>query len=140
MRINKNLLFAFAFIIVAAIFYGYKTYNKSHKNLNEMKADYVLAPDAFLAEFEADEAAAQTKYLNKIIQLQGDLLEIQTVGNQTIWIISTGNPLSNIQCEMDGRYIQNVSDKVKTGDKVTVQGICSGKLMDIVLNQVVCIL
>lgn len=135
---NKNILFALLFIALAAIFYGYKTYNKSHKNLNEIKADYILAPDAFLAEFEANETAAQTKYQNKVIQIQGDLLEIQTVGSQTIWIISTGNPLSNIQCEMDGRYIQDVKDKVKTGDKVTVQGICSGKLMDIVLNQVVC--
>jgi len=134
---KKIILIGILIIAVAAIFYGYKTYNKEHKNLNDVKPDYTLSPVTFLAEFDADENAAQTKYLNKIIQIQGELLEIQKVGEQIIWIISTGNPLSNIQCEMDGRYIKDVEDKVKKGSTVTVQGICSGKLMDIVINQAV---
>ncbi len=135
---KRKIFIAVGFIALVVLIYGYLTYNKGHKNLNNIKPDFTLAPAALLAEFDADENAAQTKYLNKIIQLQGELVDIQKVGDQTIWIISTGNPLSNIQCEMDARFIQEVNDKVKKGTTVTVQGICSGKLMDIVINQAVC--
>ncbi len=137
---KKNLLIAVLFLALASAYYGYNLYNKSHKNLNEVKADFMVAPADLLAEFESDETAAQTKYLNKIIQITGVLLDIQKVAEKTIWIISTGDPLSNIQCEMDERYISDIQDKVKIGNKVTIQGFCSGKLMDIVLNQTVCIL
>lgn len=134
---KTKIWLAVLFIAALGIIIGYKTYNKAHKNLNELKADFIVSPDEFLAEFEADEATAQTKYLNKIIQIKGELLEKQKVGEQIIWVLSTGNPLSNIQCEMDPRYIGAVNDKIQIGAVVTVQGICSGKLMDIVLNQVV---
>jgi hypothetical protein len=134
----KNILIAIGFLVLIAILYGYLMYNKGPKNLNNISPDYTVSPAALLAEFDADENAAQTKYLNKIIQVQGELSDIQKVGEQTIWIISTGNPLSNIQCEMDGRFIKDVQDKVQKGSTVTVQGICSGKLMDIVINQAVC--
>ncbi len=137
---KKNILLGILFLFLAAAYFAYQMYNKSHKNLNEITADYILKPEIFLNEFEADETKAQTKYLNKVIQLEAQLLEIQKVGAQTIWILATGNPMSNIQCEMDERYIDNVKDKVNTGSTVTIQGICAGKLMDIVLNQAVCIL
>ena len=134
---KKNILLAILFIALAASFYGYKLYHKEHKNLNEIKPDYIVSPANLLAEFEVDETAAQTKYVNKIIQIEGKLLDIQKVGEQVIWIISTSSPLSNIQCEMDPRYIHQVNKNVVKGTKVIVQGICSGKLMDIILNQVV---
>ncbi len=137
---KKNLLIAGLFLALAAAYFGYNMYNKTHKNLNEINADFVITPQDLLAEFDTDEAAAQTKYLNKIIKLNGVLLYIQKVADKSIWLLSTGDPLSNIQCEMDPRYIADTQDKVKIGNTVTIQGICSGKLMDIILNQAVCIL
>lgn len=134
---KRNLIIAFVFIALAALFYGYRTYNKEHKNLNELRPDYIVKPETFLTEFETDENAAVAKYLNKIIETKSQLIEIQTIGNQVIWILSTGNPLSNIQCEMDSRYVNKLNEQVKTGQEVTVQGICTGKLMDIVLNQAI---
>jgi hypothetical protein len=68
---KKNLLIAGLFLALAAAYFGYNMYNKTHKNLNEINADFVITPQDLLAEFDTDEAAAQTKYLNKIIKLNG---------------------------------------------------------------------
>ncbi|HEX5626335.1 MAG TPA: hypothetical protein VFX48_09980 [Saprospiraceae bacterium] len=134
---RKYWLISLLFLALAGAYYGYRQYNKPHQDLQEVKADYSIAPEVWIQEFDADETAALNKYLNKVIEVNGEISEIQTVEGKTIWILSTGNPLSNIQCEMDPRFVGQVGP-VQTGSKVTVQGICSGKLMDVVLNQAVC--
>ncbi len=135
--LKNKIVFVILFALLAAGFVVYKMYNKPHANLNEAKADFVVNTTQLLAEFEADENAANQKYLNKIIELSAELSEVQKVEGKTIWILSTGDPLANIQCEMDPRFIKENEAGPATGTKVTVQGICSGKLMDIVLSQVV---
>jgi hypothetical protein len=134
---KRNIAIAVLIIVAAAGFYAYRMYNKGPVNVSDKKADFIVSAATLLGDFESDENAALAKYLNKIIETEGQLLDIQKVGNQTIWIVSTGSPLSNIQCEMDSRFINEVGDKVKKGMNVKIQGICSGKLMDIVLNQTV---
>jgi len=133
---NRNILIFLVLVVILGGWIGYKIYNKPHQDLTRMKPDYALTSAALLQEFEANEETAQNKFLNKIIRIEGNLSEIQQIDQKLILIIDTGNPLSNIQCEMDPRYTK--SEKVFTaGQKVTVQGICAGKLMDIVLSQVV---
>ncbi len=134
---KKTLLIAALLIFFAGGFVAYKMYNKPHADLNEVNADFKLNATEWLAEFAADENAASTKYLNKIIELTAEFAEIQKVEGKTIWILSTGDPLANVQCEMDPRFLKENETGPAPGTKVTVQGICSGKLMDIVLSQVV---
>lgn len=133
---NRNILIFLVLVVILGGWIGYKMYNKPHQDLTRMKPDYTFTSAALLQEFEANEETAQNKFLNKIIRIEGNLSDIQQIDQKLILIIDTGNPLSNIQCEMDPRYIK--AEKAFTaGQPITVQGICSGKLMDIVLNQVV---
>lgn len=129
------------FILAGLLFIGaaisYKMYNKPHKDLGSEDADFKITAAQLAAEFEMDEAAADAKFLNKIIELSGTLAAINEVEGKTIWVVDTGNPMSSIQCEMDSRFIKDVSGKIKPGDEVIVQGMCSGKLMDIILSQAV---
>ncbi len=124
-------------LLIAAGIFAYRQYNKPHKNLLNQKADFVVKPDEWIAEFDLDEVKALNKYLNKIVETEAEILSIQLIETKTLWTLKTGNEMVSIQCEMDPRFIESAMKKVKKGDRVVVQGLCSGKLMDIVLSQVV---
>lgn len=126
-------------IFCIAGFYVYSTYNKPHKNLLNQKAEFVVKPDEWILEFDTDEVKALNKYLNKIVELEAEIIDIQTIENKTLWTLKTGSEMVNIQCEMDPRFVKEALKYGKKGAQVRVQGLCSGKLMDIVLNQVVCL-
>lgn len=126
-------------IFCIAGFYVYSTYNKPHKNLLNQKAEFVVKPDEWILEFDTDEVKALNKYLNKIVEVEATLLDVQTIENKTLWTLKTGSELVNIQCEMDPRFIKDAMKHAKKGERVRIQGLCSGKLMDIVLSQVVCL-
>lgn len=134
---NRRIYFFLAAFCCIAAIVVYKMYNKPHADLTTSKADFNINAADLLLEFESNEEAAQTKYLNKIIAVTGTLTEIQQVENKTIWILDTGNPLSTIQCEMDPRFLESSKKAEVAGKVVTLQGLCSGKLMDIVMSQVV---
>lgn len=135
MQRRTYLILAALMFIGAAI--AYKMYNKPHKDLGSEEADFKITATQLATEFEMDEAAADAKFLNKIIEVSGTLSAINEVEAKTIWVLDTGNPLSSVQCEMDSRFIKDVSGKIGPGAAVVVQGMCSGKLMDIILSQAV---
>jgi len=126
-------------ILCIAGFYIYTTYNKPHKNLLNQKADFVVKPDEWIAEFDTDEVKALNKYLNKIVEVEAVLMDVQIIESKTLWTLKTGNEMVNIQCEMDPRFVNEAMKHGKKGERVKIQGLCSGKLMDILLNQVVCL-
>lgn len=134
---NRRFYFLLIALSCVAAIIIFRMYNKPHANYADIKADFSITAEALLQEFETDEERAQTKYLNKIIAVSGTLSEIQQVDNKTIWILETGNPLSVIQCEMDPRFLEKYKNAGVAGNSITVQGLCSGKLMDVVMSQVV---
>jgi hypothetical protein len=122
------------YIIVAAVLIGgliaYNMYNKSHVETKDATSDIVISPKELLDAYELDEAAADAKYLDKIIEVKGTVKAINQVDKGGSLTLDTGNDMSSIICEFES---VDAYANVKAGDQVTVKGFCSGKLMDIVL-------
>lgn len=123
----------FPFVLIAAIIIGligYFMYNKSHSETKDAPSDVVISPVDLLNAYEADESAANAKYLDKIIEIKGKVQSINEVESGGSLSLDTGNEMSAIICEFESK--ESISG-VKMGDEVVVKGFCSGKLMDIVL-------
>lgn len=122
------------YIILAAVLIGgliaYNMYNKSHVETKDATSDIVISPKELLDAYELDEAAADAKYLDKIIEVKGTVKTINQVDKGGSLTLDTGNDMSSIICEFE---TVDAYANVKVGDQVTVKGFCSGKLMDIVL-------
>lgn len=116
--------------------YAWLSYHKPHVNLENSSPDFILSVADLYEEYEADETAADAKFIGKIIEITGtiDSVDEDQKNSQKI-IMSTGDPLSEIQCEMSEKNIV----KVNNGEEITLRCICTGKLMDIVLNKCVLI-
>lgn len=92
----------------------------------------IPANDLFIA-FESDEAAANEKYLNKVIEVTGVVKEVKTneMGLPAV-ILETDDIIFGVMCEFEKT---NQERAVEVGDLVTIKGVCTGKLLDVVLNR-----
>ncbi|MBK9254885.1 MAG: hypothetical protein IPM42_05305 [Saprospiraceae bacterium] len=127
---KRNWIIAGLLIIIIGSVVGYKLYNKPHKNIEKSSADFTLTPEELLAAYEMNEDEANLIYLDKVIQISGKVKEIMNTGQTSSLMLDTGNEMAGIICEFQD--VASLSD-INVGGEVTVKGICSGKLMDIVL-------
>ena len=112
---------------------GYFMYNKPHQNMEKAEADMTLESTALFSAFEANEAEANEKYLDKVIKISGTVKEVNTDEEGNISLtLESGNELFGVICQMDNLTKQEKTD-FKIGEQVTLKGICTGMLMDVVL-------
>ncbi len=118
---------------LAAGITGYRIYNKPHKNMADQPVKAALTAQELLANYSSDAGAADAAFLGQVIEVTGRVVEQHTdeSGITTI-LLDTGDPMSNINCELDTVYDQQVT-RYNPGDQVTIRGECSGMDLDIVL-------
>ncbi|MCB0616313.1 MAG: hypothetical protein KDC75_23500, partial [Phaeodactylibacter sp.] len=81
---------------------GYFMYNKPHQNMEKAEADMTLESTALFSAFEANEAEANEKYLDKVIKISGTVKEVNTDEEGNISLtLESGNELFGVICQMD---------------------------------------
>ena len=133
-RIRRNLL-GLAAIILACFGYGFYMYKKKPADIRKEPALYQLSAASLVAEFNKDESAANSKYLDKVIAVKGKIADIKTdsAGQATVFLDS-GDLMAAVTCS----FYQDETPAAKAlrqGNEVTIKGKCTGKLMDVVLNK-----
>ncbi len=110
----------------------YKMYNKPHRDPENEKTIPVSANDLFRS-FEEDEAHANTLYLDKVLEITGNISEITANQNMTpIIVLETENMAFGVRCTMD-----NAETKVQAGETITIKGICTGYLSDVIITNAI---
>jgi len=130
----RNLLIAILALGIIGGGIGYNMYNKSHDDLNASSADFSVTPKVLFEEFETDETSANTKYLDKTIEVKGIIKSLELSTNSIY--LDTGNEMYAIKCEFENSVGLN---SYEAGSEVIIRGVCSGLLMDVVLNRCVII-
>jgi uncharacterized protein HemX len=129
---KKYLSYAILLVIIG-IGVGFYMYNKPHQNIKNSKADFKIEANQLFATFDENESEANTKYLDKIIEVKGTVREVSVdeEGNINV-MLDSESELSGVICQLD-----NLTTHKKTnfspGEKVTFKGICTGMLMDVVM-------
>jgi Tfp pilus assembly protein PilE len=121
--------------ILATIGYGFFQFNRVNKDLQGAKADMALPATTLVKEYSANEAIANKKFLNKIINVKGKIhsIERDSLANVTIFFESD-DPMSSVSCQLDKTHVDQVS-KLHVGDSISVVGMCTGFLTDVVLTR-----
>lgn len=134
---RKWWLFFIALVIISAAIYAWKEYNRKPENLMYATADAIVKAEALAAAFEADEAVANEKYLGKIIEVDGIIINVNATQSPVHIIIGNENNMHNVGISLAGSA--NNTNELKNGTPVTVRGECTGFLMDVELNNAVII-
>ena len=129
--IKIALLFVF-FLAVAGIGVALYLYNLKPKDLQKAKPDFVISAIELQKAFETDEKASSAKYINKIVEVGGEIVSVKPGEKNSLNIsLATSNDLSNINCTFPA-LLDNPD--LKKGDQITLRGECSGFLIDVELN------
>ena len=134
----KLAIVAGCIVICAAIgWFIYNMYNEPHKGVADVKPDIQTTAADLYNDFQRDETAANKKYLNKVIEVTGNVSEVQNVNGSQIILLSSTGDMGGISCQLtnDENSKRNI---VKKSTIITVKGKCSGYLMDV--NLVDCVL
>jgi hypothetical protein len=129
----KKYIKYFIAVAVAVGAFGYYYVNKPKASLTNKQPDVIISPEKLLADFNADEQQANTKYLDKIIEVSGKVSAKSTDKNKKVTIMmDTGDPMSSVTCELVPGMAEK-SSGFEEGSFIEVKGICTGMLADIVL-------
>ena len=116
------------FIIVAGfgLWKGIDLYNKKNPDLADVEADAKVVAADLIHEFEANDSAANQKYLGKVIEVSGSIKQIETdeKGYYTIILGDTVN-LSSVRCSMDTVHNSDAAH-LKEGSSAILRGNCTG--------------
>lgn len=130
MRKKRTILWgSILLVVLACVGWAWYLYDKPHESTAGVAADITIDADTLYHQYQADERAADQKYMGKVLSVAGRLTEIQHSGNSEIWILSTQPGGGGINCQLFAGT--KVDPEPKPGDPVTVKGRCTGFLMDV---------
>lgn len=120
-------------LILIAIGIGFYQFNKPKRTAAKEDAQFVLSSGDLVKAFTTDESGSNAKYLNKVIKVSGIVSNISESNTEITVYLKDPDQSSGVMCSFEkGSFDKS---KIKQGSKQFVKGICSGYLMDVVLNQ-----
>ncbi len=134
MKSGTKILIALIIILtIAGVGITYYLYNLKPTDMNRVKPDYILSSEALLKEFEANEADANKKYINKVVEVTGEIASINSGENNSLNIsLKTDSNISSVICTFASK---DDLEGYKTGQEISIRGECSGYLMDVLINR-----
>jgi tRNA_anti-like len=140
LHFKKNKLYSFAFVLITTVVlcvYGYKEFTRRPADLNKSNATESLAASYLCALYSKYEDSANKKYLGKVIEVIGKIVEIENQ-QDTLLTILLGDTLqpSKVSCLIDKKHIVDAKNSV-LGNTIKLKGICTGYLMNVELNRCV---
>lgn len=110
----------------------YFVYSREHRDVSQEKGIQLSAQQLFEA-FTKDEAAANALYLDKAIQITGEVITVSANQDGNVVVdFKTNDPFFVINCTF-----KTDPGALKAGDMITFKGICTGFIPDanVVINE-----
>lgn len=122
-------VFAFlAFMIVEK-----KVWGETHEETSKLKADYTAEAASLIHEFATNDSAANAKYREKILIVNGRASSVEQMPDSTAVIQFSDSTGSYAAFAFDKDQFDEVKN-IKTGDEVSLKGSCSGSIYSDILG------
>jgi hypothetical protein len=129
---KKKIIIAILIIGIIGVFVAYKMYNKPHVDVADSKSDITLTADKIINDFSSDESKANTIYLERIISVSGEIYELNVEKGKGIITLKTKDDFGSVLCHLSDEGTKKMSS-LKVGQTISVKGICTGYLLDVIL-------
>ncbi len=131
---KKKLIIAVLLVGVLSFVgvYYFVFYRPTHhvRDIASEEAIVVSAKD-IVKEFQTNESTSNTKYLNKVAEISGEVVEAKKdqTGKPTV-TLKSDDSFSNVFVTLRG----DKQLEVKGGATITIRGVVTGFLSDVVIN------
>jgi len=125
-RKRKIVLLIIVLAAIAAGWYGFKEYIRTNKDLGNVNADVKITATDLIKEYEKSDSLANTKYLGRIIETNGNIkaIEKDENGYYTIVLADTG-AMSSVRCSIDTVHKEDAAP-LTVNSSATMRGVCTG--------------
>ena len=127
----KRIWILIILVITSIVAIGLYLFNKPLTNLISEETDVKITAEKLFDEFTTNEETANSKYLDKIIEVEGEVREIIRSNGETIVVLKSKDELFGVSCKISP-HEKNIPTK---NHKVIIKGICAGLLSDVVLTR-----
>lgn len=102
-------------------------WNKPQQNIKQATAISINATDLFNA-YSLNEKEANKNYIDKVVAVTGEVSTIATNSEgKTVVLLKTDDLMFGVNCTLEENTV------VKPGETITLKGLCTGYLTDVVL-------
>jgi hypothetical protein len=116
--------------------YALTEYVRPNPDTNDLPVDYYMKVADIVNKFERNEVRATAEYVNKVIAIHGQIAFIHEQDSSAIMLFQNSYSSSSVVCEFEADKARQLQ-QLQAGQKVTIKGICTGLLMDVVLTRCV---
>jgi len=132
----KKLLYILITLLVIAVIGYFILLNLPKASSKNKDASFKIEAADLYSEFQANEVLANKKYIGKTIEVTGTIMDLdKDKQGASVLYIDADAGINGLLCTME----MNQKATFKVGQKVTLKGLCSGYLQDVVLNKCVLI-
>ena len=136
----RKALYLFIVVSVVSVGVGYYMFNMPPKNLSKVKSEVSLSAHELMSSFEEDEQSANTAYLGKVIEVRGIVSNVAfNEDGSAQLILETQSMMGGISCNFSIEDAARYTEVMREGQNTLVKGMCTGYLMDVVLERCVII-
>jgi hypothetical protein len=133
---NKQLIVLILITLLGlGLYYAYSEFNRVPENAANRMPDYAFTAAEFVVAYEkAETRGQQEQFSGKIIEIVGEISEVHPNGLTFDVLLETDDPMTQININLENSQ----SEKAKTlspGERVTLRGFFTGKLIDMELNR-----
>ena len=130
---RKKVIFSVLGILFATVIgggiIGWRQYHKGRISLSDISPDVTVTAAQLYKAFTKDEQAANKKYLNKVILVNGTVTSVTKNSNENSVGLSAGKEaIGEISCQLS-----KGSTVPQTGETISLKGRCTGYLLDVML-------
>ncbi|HCE53971.1 MAG: OB-fold protein [Lutibacter sp.] len=129
---NFKILLIVLVLIIISLFFIINLYNKPFIDIKKSNPELEVTAQEILDDYLADEYSANEKYVDNLIQIKGEIAEISFDKGVSIITLKDRSGFSSIICHMLPEANLNVL-KLKKGSQITIKGVCTGYLFDIMM-------
>lgn len=133
MSTKNKIIIVIALITAIAFSAYYYIFIYSSQNHRQVQSETAIAitSDSLVAKYQADEKLANSLYLNKAVAVTGNLLSIdKNQEGKTTLVIGRSESFSNVSVTMSS----DAPITKKVGAPITIKGLCTGALSDVVIT------
>ena len=135
MRRSRIIIIALLLLLIAGAAIVLYVFHKPARNVSGEHAVAVLHAKELLQEFQQDEATATAKYLDKVIEVIGEVSLVQDNPDGSLSVLlRVEGSMAGINCVIPaGEHFS----KINQGEFIRLKGVCTGMTMDVVLAKCV---
>lgn len=125
---KKEFIFTLIALGLVLFLYSMNMYHKTPESISTLKTEFEVNATELLTAFEENETLANHKFLDKVIAVKGVVDKKEFKDGVLTAYLKTNNPLSKVIFQFE-----NQNENIQEGEHLTLKGICTGYLMDVVL-------